>query len=71
MKDEGMKISKVKALQLLDEQIAMAEEKRRTATYENRYDDLYHHAVDGGENLISSLLGEHACSHLHHPGLVI
>lgn len=53
-----MSISKEKALQLFDEQIAMAEEKRRGATYGNRYDDLYDLAVDGGENLISSLLGE-------------
>jgi hypothetical protein len=53
-----MSISKEKALQLFDEQIAQAEEKRRSATYENRYDDLYDLAVDGGENLISSLLGE-------------
>ncbi len=53
-----MSVSKEKALQLLDEQIARAEEKRRSATYENRYDDLYHLAVDGGENLISSLFGK-------------
>lgn len=53
-----MSISKEKALQLFDVQISRAEEKRRTATYENRYDDLYDFAVDGGENLISSLLGE-------------
>lgn len=53
-----MSISKAKALQLFDAQITIAEEKRRSATYENRYDDLYDLAIDGGENLISSLLGE-------------
>jgi len=53
-----MSINKEKALQLFDEQIAQAERKRGNATYENRYDDLYHLAVDGGKNLISSLLGE-------------
>ncbi len=53
-----MSISKEKALQLFDEQIALAEEKRRSAAFGNRYDDLYHLAVDGGENLISSLFGE-------------
>ncbi len=53
-----MRISKEKALKLFDEQIAMAEEKRRTVTYESRYDDLYDLAVDGGENLISTLFGE-------------
>jgi hypothetical protein len=53
-----MSISKEQALQLFDEQIAKAEEKRRSATYENRYDDLYNLVVDGGESLISSHLGE-------------
>jgi hypothetical protein len=53
-----MSISKEKALQLFDEQIAIAEKKRGSATYENRNDDLYDLAVDGGENLISSLVGK-------------
>jgi hypothetical protein len=53
-----MGISKEKALQLFDEQIAKAEEKRRSATHENRYDDFYQLAVDGGEHLISNLFGK-------------
>lgn len=53
-----MGISKTIALQLLDEQIAKAEEKRCSATHENRYDDFYHLAVDGGEHLISNLFGK-------------
>src|SRR6266568_2825984 len=53
-----MQINKDKALQLFDEQIAVAEQKRHSATYENRYDDLYHLAVDGGEHLISNLFGK-------------
>jgi len=52
-----MGISKENALRLFDEQIAVAEQKRHGATYENRYDDLYHLAVDGGEHLISNIFG--------------
>jgi hypothetical protein len=53
-----MAVSKEKALARFDELIALAEEKRRTATHENRYDDLYHRAVDGGENFVGTLFGD-------------
>lgn len=53
-----MQISKEKALQLFDEQIALAEQKRESANYENRYDDFYLLAVDGGEHLVSNLFGK-------------
>ena len=57
-----MSVSKQKALKLFDEQIAIAEQKRQSATYENRYDDLYHLAVDGGEHLVSSFFGNDEAS---------
>jgi hypothetical protein len=50
-----MKISKSKALELIDQKIAQFNDVLNKTNYENRYDEAYQLAFDGAETLITQL----------------
>ena len=50
-----MKISKRKALELIDQKITQFNDVLKKATYENRYDEAYELAFEGTETLLTKL----------------